>query len=139
VGEHGIAFDLPLLLYAPLQPITIVYALSVIVSGELALYEQAGVIVSTGLLAGVTGINIAHELVHRPSPAHRAIAEVLMSSVCYPHFCVEHVHGHHRRVATPEDPATSRLGESFYAFWARSVYGGLLSFWRIETAIARCK
>lgn len=52
--------------------------------------------------------------------------------VSYPHFCVEHVRGHHRRVATLEDPATARLGEALPAFLARSIGGGLASAWRLE-------
>ena len=31
-------------------------------------------------------------------------------------FAIAHVHGHHRRAATCEDPATARRGESVYAF-----------------------
>ena len=36
------------------------------------------------------------------------------------------------RVATPDDPASSRLGESFYAFWPRTVSGSLKSAWELE-------
>lgn len=36
------------------------------------------------------------------------------------------------RVSTPEDPATSRENENFYAFWWRSVSKGYLSAWEIE-------
>ena len=43
----------------------------------------------------------------------------------YGHFFIEHNRGHHVRVATPEDPASSRLGESFWAFLPRTVYGSL--------------
>ena len=52
--------------------------------------------------------------------------------VVYAHFCIEHVHGHHRHVATPRDPATPRRGESVYAFWPRTILGGAASAWRIE-------
>jgi alkane 1-monooxygenase len=50
----------------------------------------------------------------------------------YPHFYVEHIKGHHKRVATEEDPASARMNESFYTFWGRSVVGGLLSALRID-------
>jgi alkane 1-monooxygenase len=50
----------------------------------------------------------------------------------YGHFYIEHNRGHHVRVATPEDPASSRVGESFYQFWPRTVIGSLRSAWRIE-------
>ncbi len=35
-------------------------------------------------------------------------------------------------MATPEDPASSRLGESFWAFWPRTVSGSLRNSWRLE-------
>jgi alkane 1-monooxygenase len=36
------------------------------------------------------------------------------------------------RVATPEDPASSRFGESFWAFLPRTMAGSLKSAWEIE-------
>jgi alkane 1-monooxygenase len=60
-----------------------------------------------------------------------------MTQVSYPHFCIEHVHGHHRHVATPADPASARRGENVFAFLLRSITGGLTSAWRIETARVR--
>ena len=50
----------------------------------------------------------------------------------YGHFYIEHDRGHHVRVATPEDPASSRVGENFYQFWPRTVLGSVRSAWRIE-------
>ena len=87
---------------------------------------------SLGIVTGAGGINIAHELMHRKAKGDRALAEILMTSVTYPWFCVEHVLGHHRWVATPRDPATSRLGESVYAFLPRSIVGGFVGFLQIE-------
>jgi alkane 1-monooxygenase len=92
--------------------------------------------VACGLASGV-GINVAHELMHRRGRFERALAEILMTTTTYTHFCVEHVHGHHKHVATPLDPASSRFGESLYAYLPRTLVGGLRSAWRIETARAR--
>ena len=49
----------------------------------------------------------------------------------YGHFYIEHNRGHHVRVATPEDPASSRLGESIYEFLPRTV-GGSEVAWGLE-------
>lgn len=87
-----------------------------------------------GVLTGGGGITLAHELVHRRSKWDRALAEVLMTTVSYPWWCVEHVYGHHKWVATPQDPATARFGESIYAFLPRSVLGGLTGAFAIERA-----
>lgn len=77
-------------------------------------------------------IGVAHELMHRDTWLERRLADLGMISVSYPHFCVEHVYGHHRNVGTREDPATARLGESLYAFLPRTLVGSLRSAWGIE-------
>jgi len=135
-AKHQAIFDLPLLLWIPVALGVTVFALARIGAGVFSSWEIAALIVSIGVVNGAGGINIAHELMHRKSKLHRAGAEILMTAVSYTHFCVEHILGHHRHVATPEDPATSRLGESVYRFYPRTVLGSLTSAWRLERA--RC-
>ncbi len=88
--------------------------------------------VLVGLYYGAVGIAVAHELMHRQSRLDRWLGDFLLCTVTYPHFSVEHVYGHHIRVATPEDPASARLGETLYAFIPRSIVGGLRGAWGIE-------
>ncbi|MEZ6184721.1 MAG: alkane 1-monooxygenase [Planctomycetota bacterium] len=95
--------------------------------------EWAGLVASTGTVVAGGGFTVAHELMHRRGKAERALAEVLMALASYTHFCVEHVHGHHKHVATPLDPASARRGEWVYAFLPRTILGGLASAWRIES------
>lgn len=95
-------------------------------------WEWAGLLVSVGSTGGAIGITFAHELVHRSGRAERAMGDVLLALVSYPHFAIEHVHGHHRHVATPADPATARLGEGFYRFLPRTTFGGITHAWAIE-------
>jgi alkane 1-monooxygenase len=87
---------------------------------------------SVGLITGGIGITVAHELGHRLGRRERWVSRLLLGSVCYAHFQIEHNKGHHSKVATPDDPATARFGESFYAFWPRTVFGGLIGAWHIE-------
>ena len=94
---------------------------------DLAGWEFAGLAISVGIFSGYVGIVAAHELIHRENAFHRALGWVLMSAALYPHFCVEHVMGHHPRFATPEDHATARRGESLYLFVPRSIFRGLFS------------
>ena len=84
--------------------------------------------------AGVMGIgiNTAHELGHKKESVERWLSKIALAPTCYGHFYIEHNRGHHDRVATPEDPASSRLGESFYRFWPRTVVGSLKSGWEVE-------
>ena len=99
--------------------------------------DFAGLVLSTGILAGGIGITIAYELTHRHGWLERRLADVLMIEVGYHHFCIEHVHGHHRRVATPEDPATALYGESIYRFFLRTTFNQFLSAWTLEAAQLR--
>lgn len=89
---------------------------------------------AVGLATGGIGITVAHELIHRSEKGLRFAGGILLSSVCYGHFLVEHVHGHHTWVATKKDPATARLNETLYAFYLRTIVGSFKSAWHIENA-----
>jgi alkane 1-monooxygenase len=123
------------LMFAAFVDIALVlWALWVVSHETMAWWQLLGLTVSIGLFSGYIGIVVAHEMMHRPDAQHRALGWVLMSLALYPHFCIEHVYGHHPNVATREDPATARRGEHFYAFLPRSAFGGIASAWRIERA-----
>jgi alkane 1-monooxygenase len=91
-----------------------------------------GTITSVGMVSGAIGVTFAHELVHRQSPWQRLMGEVILVSVCFGHFAVSHVYGHHRHVGTPEDPATARRGQSLYGFFIQAIPGVFLCSFRIK-------
>lgn len=130
-GHHW-SFDIPLLAWVPVQLGTTAYLIARLVSGEFTPGEQVGLMIALGIVNGAGGINIAHELMHRKTRLHRAAAELLMGSVHYTHFCIEHVLGHHRHVATEQDAASSRFGETLYRFLPRTLSLSLVSAWRLE-------
>jgi alkane 1-monooxygenase len=99
--------------------------------GGHPLVAQVGMILTVGLVSGI-GINTAHELGHKSDKLERRLSKVALAPTAYGHFYVEHNRGHHSRVATPEDPASARLGESFWAFLPRTVIGSLTSAWALE-------
>lgn len=80
----------------------------------MAWYDIAGSILVMGLLCGTFGINVGHELGHRVNLVERALAKALLLTSLYMHFFTEYNKGHHKRVATPEDPSSARYGESVY-------------------------
>ena len=98
----------------------------------LAGYERTGLILSMGIMCGTFGINVGHELGHRAKRFERVLAKIALATSLYMHFYIEHNRGHHRRVATPEDPATARFGETIFVFWFRSITFSFLSAWRLE-------
>lgn len=115
----------------PLQLITVTWACWTIAHETLPWYSYLGLTLSVGVVSGV-GINTAHELGHKTESLERWLAKLALTTSAYGHFFVEHNRGHHVRVATPEDPASARLGENFYAFLPRSMIGGLRSAWALE-------
>ena len=98
---------------------------------DMPWYALLGVAMAVGSINGI-GIGTAHELGHKKEKLERWLAKIALAPSLYGHFYVEHNRGHHKRVATPEDPASARMGESFWAFFPRSVVGGLRSGWELE-------
>ena len=117
--------------YIPTQFAVTIFGAWVVANQPLAWYEMFGLIISMGIVNGV-GINTAHELGHKKESLERWLAKLTLAPVAYGHFFVEHNKGHHRRVATPEDPASSRMGETFYRFLPRTMIGSVVSAWEIE-------
>ncbi len=85
-----------------------------------------------GTAAGL-GLNTAHELGHKQHQLEQWLARLVLAVPAYGHFTVEHGRGHHRWVATPEDHASSRMGESIYRFALRELPGGMRRAWQLES------
>ena len=97
-----------------------------------ALVSEIGLALTMGVVSGIA-INTAHELGHKREENERWLSKIALASSGYGHFYVEHNRGHHVRVATPEDPASSRFGENFWiSFLPRTVWGSLRSSWHLE-------
>jgi alkane 1-monooxygenase len=99
--------------------------------GGLSTVDGIGLALTLAMVSGIA-INTAHELGHKRASLERWLSKVALASSGYGHFFIEHNRGHHVRVATPEDPASSRLGESYWAFLPRTVIGSLRSSWGLE-------
>src|SRR5215469_741544 len=99
--------------------------------GALGWAGKLGVALTVGALGGV-GINTAHEMGHKKDSLERWLSKITLAQTWYGHFYIEHNRGHHVRVATPEDPASARFGETFWEFLPRSVFGSLKSSWELE-------
>jgi alkane 1-monooxygenase len=119
--------------FIPIQYAGLVFACWIWGSGDLSVLESLGLALTVGVVGGIA-INTAHELGHKRASSERWLSRVALAQTGYGHFFIEHNRGHHVRVATPEDPASSRLGESFWAFLPRTVSGSLRSAWGIEAA-----
>ena len=98
---------------------------------EMPWHAQLAMVLSAGVASGF-GINLGHELGHKNTAVERWLAKIILAPTGYGHFFIEHNRGHHRDVATPADPASSRMGETIYTFVLREMPGALRRAWRIE-------
>ena len=124
-------FKAPLYLWALPQCAAIAAGARAFCDADASFHRRLGLVLSAGVCTGGVGLTVAHELLHKDTKTELFLAKFLLSSVCYAHFGVEHRFGHHRRVGTAADPATAARGQSFYAFWVRSVAGTYRGAWRI--------
>jgi alkane 1-monooxygenase len=125
-------------LHVPLQAALLAFALWLLArgaaAGEFGAGEAFALGIAVGGVTGSQGITFAHELGHSRSRADRGLGWLLMASVLYAHFMVEHYRGHHPRAATHDDPATARRGETLWRFLPRTLAGSWTSAWRLEAA-----
>jgi alkane 1-monooxygenase len=131
IARHDRNYDIWLYMVVIFQYVALFLFLRSIWQGGSPWWEQCGKLLVMGLLCGTFGINVAHELGHRNNRFEQLLAKTLLLSSLYMHFFIEHNKGHHRRVSTPEDPATARCGESVYAFYFRSMVFSYISAWQI--------
>ncbi|MBC7987117.1 MAG: alkane 1-monooxygenase [Sphingomonadaceae bacterium] len=127
-GRAARMYDLMLWLGAIASVGLLAWALWAASTTPLAWWQLAGLVISVGLMSGTVGIVVSHELLHRGSP----LCFPIMGLIGYSHFCITHIRSHHVVVATPDDAASSRYGESLYAFIPRWLFGGLRAGWEIE-------
>jgi alkane 1-monooxygenase len=130
--KKSLSYSLLLWSYVPIQYLLTFFVLWQAWTGNLAGVEWAGAAVSLGISNGGIGITVAHELVHRSSVFEQWLGRLLLLTTLYMHFAIEHVYGHHKLVATPDDPATARKNEPFYLFWIKTVPSQFRSAWTIE-------
>ena len=98
---------------------------------NLPWYGVIALVLATGGVGGFC-INVGHELGHKRSRLERWLARIVLAPTGYGHFYIEHNRGHHRDVATPEDPASSRMGESIWRFLPREMPGAFIRAWNLE-------
>jgi len=123
-------------LFVPIQYAGFVFSVRLVTHLDLRWWDRLGLALTVGTVSGIA-IATAHELGHKPVRIERRLAKVALAPSLYGHFAVEHNWGHHMRVSTPDDPASARLGESFWEFLPRTVVGGLRSGWRIQADAMR--
>ncbi|NMM47168.1 alkane 1-monooxygenase [Marinigracilibium pacificum] len=129
--KKDLRYDLVVYLMVPVQYFVLFMFLFNFTRLDLVLYEKIGMVLGMGMMCGVIGINVAHELGHRKKDYEKVMARMLLLTSLYMHFYIEHNRGHHKNVSTPEDPASARYNETVYGFYFRSIYNSYMSAWKI--------
>jgi alkane 1-monooxygenase len=117
--------------FLPMQYLSFIWGAWALATFDLGVVDKVGLATTLGCIGGIA-INTAHELGHKREEHEKWFARIALAQTFYGHFFIEHNRGHHVRVATPDDPASSRLGETVYEFWPRTVTGSLRNAWRLE-------
>ncbi|NQW35940.1 MAG: alkane 1-monooxygenase [Flavobacteriales bacterium] len=125
-------YSIILYLTLPVQLFFLLFFFKVIQEPNLTNTEYFGRLYSMGLMCGVIGINVGHELGHRANRTEQLIGELLLLTSLNTHFLPYHNEGHHRNVATPKDAATAKKNEWVFTFWIRSHFGSYREAWQIE-------
>jgi alkane 1-monooxygenase len=116
-------------LYAHLWLGTLIWAAYTLAS-EATGPEAAWLVVSIAV-ASAFATCAAHELLHWPSAFDQGLARLIMATVAYGPFPIEHLH-HHAMVGVPGEGTTPPLGQSVWQALAKNVAFTLRSAWRIE-------
>jgi alkane 1-monooxygenase len=130
--ENRIEFRIVTWLWAVSHVGLIVWGILEVQNPAHSILSIIGIIVSVGTSTGGVGITVAHELMHKSNKFEQLLSDVILLTVWYMHFAIEHTVGHHTNVATPNDPATARRNESLYKFLPRTILGSYFSAWTIE-------
>ena len=129
--EQDLYYRILVWAYVPFQIAGTILGAWLAATYKLSWLEWLGLVLTVGAFNGI-GIATAHELGHKKETLDRWLSKIALAPTMYGHFFVEHNRGHHSRVATPQDPASARMGESFWAFLPRTVLGSLRSAWQLE-------
>lgn len=131
VAKADKTYDYILYAIVPLQYFLLISFLFSFQQQNLTWVDITGRTLTMGLLCGVFGINVAHELGHRVNKTEQFLAKSLLLTSQYIHFFIEHNKGHHKNVATHEDPSSARMNESVFAFYPRTLVFSFISAWKI--------
>ncbi len=130
-------FDIVLWLTVPMQLGALYLFLCSLDQGLT--FDTAGRVIAMGLLCGTFGINAAHELGHRVTKWEQFLAKVLLLTSLYMHFFIEHNKGHHKHVATSEDPSSTSYQQNLYAFWIQTFIGTQKKAWQIAASESKSR
>ena len=126
--EHPV-YDFLLGAHVFLQVVSVCYLMYLAANPSIGAFVLVGACMSVGCQGGASAMVVAHELMHRNGRVSQLGAYILLLSCNYTHYALEHVHIHHRKVGTSEDPASSTADENPYVFIVKCTIGQFTDIW----------
>ncbi len=126
------AYRIFTLIMAPVWLGVLYYSGWVFMNNDYNWFGKLGWIISIGTVGGIIAINLGHELTHKDPKIENWTGGLLLASVSYAGFKVEHIRGHHVHVSTPEDASSARYNQSIYHFLPRALGRNFVNAWRLE-------
>ena len=123
--ENDVFYKWLVFLSVPLFYVTWIYSAWWIATVASSTTAYLGVTIGVALTNGLALV-VGHELGHKNNQQEKNLAKLVLAVPAYGHFSAEHNRGHHKDVATPDDPASARLGESLYKFILREIPGAFV-------------
>ncbi len=131
--KHDAWFKLMTLAALPAQLGVMIWSGWYFAHAHFGVGGSIGWLLSQGIVGGVLAINVAHELIHKDTRLERAAGGLLLTSVGYHGFKIEHVRGHHVHVSTPEDASSARFRQSLWHFMPRALLRNTTNAWKLES------
>ncbi|HWS40067.1 MAG TPA: alkane 1-monooxygenase [Arenimonas sp.] len=120
------------LLVLPVQLATLIWSAQWFTNQDLSLVGTIGWLFSQGIVSSILAINVAHELIHKDAKLEKGIGGILLTSVGYYGFKIEHLRGHHVHVSTPEDASSARFGQNLWTFMPEALVRNTNNAWKLE-------
>lgn len=103
-------------------------------SPGLSFLERVALFLGAGLFFGQVSNSNAHELIHRGDRRLVLLGKWVYITLLFGQHASAHPLVHHVHVATPNDPNSARLGESYWRFLPRAWLGSFREGLAAETA-----
>ena len=134
VLKQQIKWSIPIYIYIFLEWFTLFWAFHYVTRPDITIKHIIVATLSLGQISSF-GFLFGHELMHKRNAIVRTIGVLDMLKNLYLHFYSEHLLGHHKNIATPTDPATSKYNQTLYDFVSNTIYASFANTWNREKKI----
>lgn len=131
VLKSQIKWKVPIYTFIFLEWVTLFWSFDYINRTNMTLFQQFVLLIAVSHISAI-GFLFSHELFHKRDTLGKVVGTFDMLKSLYMHFYSEHLYGHHKFVATPNDPATSKYNQSLYSFIPQTIYGTFRNCWNRE-------